>query len=255
MFTKRRKVKRGWMNLKVVRLVQETHDSKTIFFVDADEGCYQFDYFAGQYLTFRFDNLSKPPAVRSYTMSSFPRQKNEVAITVKKIDKGFISDYLCDQIKLGDILRARGPIGKFVFDATNFNSHLVMIAGGSGITPFYSIAKEYENVLGSNNCPEKLTIVVSYKSKNDLIFYNDLVALNKKKNIEVVIFLTREKDPVSGLEIGRLDEKRFLNIFDQDLSNKTFMVCGPDPLTDLVKKSLEKNSVSLNNFITESFVN
>ena len=64
--------KKGWMNLKVSKIVSETHDTKTFYLEDADDGGLVFDYIAGQYLTFRFDTLSEKPIVRSYTMSSSP---------------------------------------------------------------------------------------------------------------------------------------------------------------------------------------
>jgi ferredoxin-NADP reductase len=254
MFSKKRRVKRGWMNMQVVRIVEETHDCKTFFLQDADDGSYQFDYFAGQYLTFRFDSLSKPPAVRSYTLSSCPREKNEIAITVKKIEQGFVSDYFCDDLQVGSILRARGPIGKFVF-APDFNEHLVMVAGGSGITPFYSISKEYEHRLGEPGCPKKLTLIVSYKTNKDIIFARELSRLNKNTNIEVVIFLTREKSPSEGTFSGRLDLPRFNQIMDNNFVDKTFMVCGPDSLTKMLEDFLIENKVDRKNLVTESFAN
>ena len=62
--------KKGWMNLKIDKIVEETWDTKTFFFTDADDGDRPFDYIAGQYLTFRYDGVSDKPVVRSYTMSS-----------------------------------------------------------------------------------------------------------------------------------------------------------------------------------------
>ena len=64
--------KKGWMNLKVVDVVHETHDTDTFYLVNEDEGERAFDYIAGQYLTFRFDGVQDKPLVRSYTMSSSP---------------------------------------------------------------------------------------------------------------------------------------------------------------------------------------
>ena len=77
------------MNLKVSKIVEETHDSRT-FFEDAEEGGRQFDYTAGQYLTFRFDDISTKPVVRSYTMSSSPIEKENIAVTVKEVENGFV---------------------------------------------------------------------------------------------------------------------------------------------------------------------
>ena len=56
-----RRVKRGWMNLKVIEVIEETHDTKTFVMIDADEGGRPWDYWAGQYLTFRFDDVGDKP--------------------------------------------------------------------------------------------------------------------------------------------------------------------------------------------------
>src|SRR4051794_38726778 len=84
--TPARRIKRGWMNLRVDRIVDETWDTRTFYLVDADEGGRAFDYTAGQYLTFRFDEVAEKPIVRSYTMSSSPNQDGFSAFTVKRVE-------------------------------------------------------------------------------------------------------------------------------------------------------------------------
>ena len=81
-----RRVKRGWMPLKVDEVVDETHDTKTFLMSDADDGGRPFDFVAGQYLTFRFDDVAEKPVVRSYTMSGSPRQENQSIFTVKRVE-------------------------------------------------------------------------------------------------------------------------------------------------------------------------
>jgi len=90
-----RRVKRGWMNLLVKRIIQETHDTRTLILVDEKSGSREFDYIPGQYLTFRFDHISEKPVVRSYTMSSAPVEGDFSAVTVKEVEDGFVSRYLC----------------------------------------------------------------------------------------------------------------------------------------------------------------
>src|SRR4051812_11512541 len=116
LFNAPRRVKRGWMNMRVDKIIDDTHDTKTFILVDADEGGRPFDYIAGQYLTFRFDQIADKPIVRSYTMSSSPNQQGYSSFTVKRVESGVISNWLCNHIKVGDVLRGRGPIGRFCFD-------------------------------------------------------------------------------------------------------------------------------------------
>ena len=67
-----RRIKRGWMNLKVERIDEETWDTKTFILVDADEGGRPFDYTAGQYLTFRFDDVAYCTDVNKIPKESWP---------------------------------------------------------------------------------------------------------------------------------------------------------------------------------------
>ena len=59
-----RRIKRGWMNLKVAKIKDENHNTKTLILTDKEEGGCQFDYSPGQYLTFRFDEIKEKPIVR-----------------------------------------------------------------------------------------------------------------------------------------------------------------------------------------------
>ena len=61
-------------------------------------------------------------------MSSSPIEKENIAVTVKEVENGFVSSYLCKDVKEQQILRARGPIGKFCYDPKQDNPHLVMVA-------------------------------------------------------------------------------------------------------------------------------
>jgi ferredoxin-NADP reductase len=248
-----RRVKRGWMNLKVTKVIRETHDTMTYVMVDADEGGRPWDYWAGQYLTFRFDNVADKPIVRSYTMSSSPVQGETCAFTVKRVEKGLISNWLCDNVKSGDILRARGPIGRFVYEPDKDKEHLVMIAAGSGVTPFVSIMREYASKVGKPGSPKKMTLLVSYRSREDLILNDDLMALTKTPGCAVYITLSR--DDAAGPEYlkGRISESMIKKVVTDDFSKCTFMSCGPQAIMDLAKETALKFGAPPEQVKTESF--
>jgi ring-1,2-phenylacetyl-CoA epoxidase subunit PaaE len=244
--------KKGWMPLRINRIVSETHDCKTLFFDDADDGGRAFDYKAGQYLTFRFDGLTARPLVRSYTMSSSPCEPQDIAVTVKIVDNGIVSNYLCSQTKVGDVLRARGPIGKFIYDPQKDQKHLVMIAAGSGVTPFVSILREYADRLGSVGCPQSMTLLVSYRSKEDLILWEILQELNAKPGINVFTTLTREND--AAFWYGRISPELLERSVDGQYQERTYMLCGPEAMMQTGKEHLSK-FVDAENIKMESFEN
>jgi ferredoxin-NADP reductase len=248
-----RRVKRGWMNLKVTRIIDETHDTKTFVLADADEGGRPWDYWAGQYLTFRFDDVSDKPLVRSYTMSSSPRQQDLCAITVKRVERGLISNWLCDRVQEGSVLRARGPIGRFIYDPRVDQPHLVMIAAGSGVTPFVSIMREYADRLGQEGCPQKMTLLVSYRSRDDLIANHDLELFKTRENCHVFITLSRDADAPAAYWQGRISADTISKAVCDDFSNCTLMSCGPQAIMDLTREVALNRGVPQSQIKDESF--
>ena len=248
-----RRIKRGWMNLRVERIVHETPDTDTFYLVDADEGGRVFDYVAGQYLTFRFDDLEAKPLVRSYTMSSSPRQEPFSAVTIKRVDGGRISNWFCDKVKVGDILRARGPIGKFVFEPNLDQPHLVMVAGGSGVTPFVSIIREYANKLGHPLAPRQMTLLVSHRSHADIICAADFAAIEHISSVKVITTLSREDKRSAGFWFGRLDEDKLSQALAGTYKSATYMTCGPKAIMDQTVAHLQKMDVPEACIKTESF--
>lgn len=248
-----RRVKRGWMNLKVTQVIEQTWDTKTFIMEDLEETGRTWDYWAGQYLTFRFDNITEKPLVRSYTMSSSPNQMNDCAVTVKRVQGGVVSNWMCDHIKVGDVLRGRGPIGRFIYEPEKDRPHLVMVAAGSGVTPFVSIMREYAHKLGSPDAPKNMTLLVSYRSRKDLILWDDLASINKMPGAKVITTLSR--DPEAGEEFwhGRIDEVMLARSVAGSYDQCTFMSCGPQAIMDLTKLHATTHGVPLEQVKTESF--
>ena len=244
--------KKGWMGLKVERIVKETHDTDTFYFVNEEEGERVFDYIAGQYLTFRYDGVVDKPVVRSYTMSSSPRQEGPAGVTVKRVEKGLISNWMCDNLKVGSVLKARGPIGKFCF-LEGDQDHLFMTAGGSGVTPFVSIMRQHLHSLGKPGSPKKMTLLVSYRTKEDLILWDDLKAINAVEGARVITTLTREDATSEGFLKNRLDEKMLSEIVAGDYESTTFMSCGPIPMMDMTVAHVTAHGCAPENVRTESF--
>jgi hypothetical protein len=248
-----RRVKRGWMNLRVTKVIEETHDTKTFVMVDAEEGGRPWDYWAGQYLTFRFDGVAEKPIVRSYTMSSSPNQNDTCAFTVKRVEGGIISNWLCDQIKVGDILRARGPIGRFIYEPEKDRKRLVLVAAGSGVTPFVSIMRQYAGKLGQEGAPSLMTLLVSYRSRNDLILLADLERLTKTPGCRVLMTLSRDSHAPLPFLHGRINEDMIVKAVEGDFSDSTFMSCGPTAIMDLTTQVARSRGVPPEQIKTESF--
>ena len=245
--------KKGWMNLKVTRVIEETWDTKTFVMEDAEDGSCPFDYIAGQYLTFRFDDISERAVARSYTMSSSPNQEGFAAVTIKRVVGGLVSNYFCDKVIEGSVLKARGPIGRFTWDSTRCRKQLVMVGAGSGVTPFISILRAYADTLGQEGSPEKMTLLVAYRSKQDLICWDDIIALQKVPGIRIFTTLTREDARAEGFLHGRPDEPMLVGVCEDTYEDATYMTCGPDAMMKLVCEFLQKQNVPDEHIMLESF--
>jgi ferredoxin-NADP reductase len=246
------RIKRGWMNLRVLEVMRDTPDTVTIKMVNAEDGIVAFDYKAGQYLTFRFDDLDVKPIVRSYTLSSSPCQTDHIAFTVKAVEDGHVSHYLTEKIQAGDVLRARGPIGRFCFDHKIFSSHLVMIAAGSGVTPFLSIMREYKDRLGQPGAPTHMSLLVSYRSVQDIIGRELIQELKAIPGIQIGVSLSREDRRSEGYLHGRIDSDMIIN-FVGALGSKTYMSCGPQLLMNTAMETLKAQGVDSQHIHVESF--
>jgi ring-1,2-phenylacetyl-CoA epoxidase subunit PaaE len=248
-----RRFKKGWMNMVVKEVVVDTHDTHTFILEDNEDTGRVFDYVPGQYLTFRFDDIGPKPIVRSYTMSSSPNQGNFSAFTVKRVEGGIVSNWLCDQVKPGMILRARGPIGKFCYNPATDKKHLFMVAGGSGVTPFLSIMREFADKLGQPGAPEKMTLYVSYRSKEDLIGWPDLQAFNQNKGTRAIVTLSREDASAEGFWHGRIDHAGLTKAIAGAYGDATFMTCGPTAIMNLTVEHLKEHGVPEEHIKLESF--
>jgi ring-1,2-phenylacetyl-CoA epoxidase subunit PaaE len=155
--------------LRVERVVRETDDVVSIELAELDGAPLVFE--AGQFLTFSFD-LDGKPVRRAYSLSSSPLDGPRATITVKRMGAG---SAFMHSLTAGSIVHARGPSGSFV--APKEPARLIMIAGGSGITPVISIA---ETVLRSRpDCA--ITLIYGSRSERDVIFRDRIDALKSER--------------------------------------------------------------------------
>ena len=238
------------MKLRVTALVDETHDTRTFQMVDAEQGGCQFDYHAGQYLTFRFDHYTDGAIARSYTISSSPRQQEFVSITVKRTTGGVISNWLYDNLHIGMLLRARGAIGRFCYDAEQDQPHLFMIAAGSGVTPFLSIIRQFIPD-GAEGAPATMSLLVSYRTSRDLIGWQELQTFAALPRFNLHLTLTGEKD--ARFRHGRINAAMLNDILKGEITDTTFMLCGPEGMMTTASSALFDAGVTKTQIKTESF--
>lgn len=228
-----------WHKLKVTHIKQTSDCSKKITFEPTTNKAVFFR--AGQYISI-YVNIDGYEINRPYSLCSSPldaKQHNKYEIIVKSKPDGLVSNHILNNLKVNDVIKSTDPQGDFYYTFLRDKLHVVAIAGGSGITPFISMAKSI--VEGTERF--NLTIIYGNKTKKDIIFYNELKELEKQSNnkVKVIHVLSDQKVNQSGFEHGFITKE----IIEKycDIKKTTFYLCGPKPMYKFVVKNLMEMGV------------
>ena len=235
----------------VTDIKEETPDVKT-FTLTADKNSDTpslAPFKAGQYITIHV-TVDNSPVTRAYSLSSAPSLANKdiYKITIKRVENGLVSNYMLDNIKVGDKLDVSKPAGDFGYNPIRDEENVIAIAGGSGITPFMSLA--WAILEGTYDC--NLTVFYSVKTEEDIIFKKEIEEINKKKkNVKFIVTLTREEK--EGYLHGHLT-REMLEPYIKEFN--TVLMCGPKELyrsmNELLNEfNIPRKSVHYENFFVE----
>src|SRR3954447_9369797 len=147
---------------------------------------------AGQHVDVRLTAEDGYQAERSYSIASPPEEEQRLTLTVELLDDGEVSPYLTEELRVGDKLELRGPIGGyFAWDASH-GGPLFLVAGGSGIVPLMAMLR-HRAAIGSD-IPARL--LYSSRAYDDIIYRDELDRLSAgDANLKVIHTLTRSQPP------------------------------------------------------------
>ena len=230
------------MTFKVTDIREASPTSRVFRFESADGHIPVFQ--SGQYVNFRL-KIGESVLSRPYTISSAPYEARGehpfFEITVRRNVPYLVPDYLFENVKVGDELQGALPFGFFYWEPLRDSKEIVALAGGSGITPFHSMAKEIMNGK-MKGC--KLTILYGSVKANDIVLKDELDAIEKAcPDVKVVHVLSDEPDWQG--------EKGFITreiIEKYSTPDCTYMFCGPLPMFRFVKKALDEMGIGPRRF-------
>ena len=139
----------NWHSATVVKTIPETARTHSIYLEVPDWP----GHLAGQHVDVRLTAADGYQTERSYSIASAPDDPL-VVLTVERLDDGEVSPYLVDEIRPGDTIELRGPIGGYFVWQESLGGPLLLLAGGSGIVPLYSIMRH--RVGGEERVPTRL---------------------------------------------------------------------------------------------------
>lgn len=221
-------------HVKVAEIIKETEDVKTFVLVpDVETETKKLAYFkAGQYISVEV-RIGGGIYHRPFTISCSPKLalQNKYTITIKKVPNGIVSNYFFDIVDVGDTFKISAPAGEFCYENLRDANHVIAIAGGSGITPFLSMA---EAIL-DGTLDFQLTILYGAKTSKDLIFKEKLENIvSKTKKVKLVCILSEEVN--DKFKTGFI-EKDLIDSYLQE--ENSFFVCGPTALYDHMNEILK----------------
>ena len=232
--------------LVVHNIREETRGFKTFVFADG----HQLDYQAGQFITL-VDNSGSKEIRRSYSITSSPVLNEPLCIAVKRIDNGFFSRKLVDQVRVGDILFTTGAAGFFRLP-DNIKSYgtIFFFAAGSGIAPVLSLIKTVLHLYPGI----RVFLIYSNQSVKTTAFYQELKSLQLKYPHQFHIdFLYSSEADLRKARLNRELLLEFLTIKRFDRGKTFFYTCGPESYMRMIIFLLMEEGFPKENIKKEDF--
>ena len=240
----------GLYLLTVSDIRKEANEAFTIEFVNVPSVFR--DYSAGQHLTIKV-NRHGEILYRTFSISSVPNAGNSLTLTIKKIKDGKVTNYLADSLRVGDTLEVTAPSGQFFINPEPAHQkHYVMIAGGSGITPIYSMI----GAILKFEPKSKITLLYANRNLNSIIFKEKLEQWTTEfsTQLEVKHFLSEEENPKKAIKgyITRIFLEEMLKQYGK--SKLDFYLCGPEIMTNKLLDDLASLGVAKDKIHRELFL-
>ena len=227
--------------LKVAEVIERGEDCKSFVLVpDADKGTTALAYFgAGKYLTV-FETIENMPVTRAYSISSSPKDSlnGKYVLTIKLVEGGLMSRYILDTWTVGTSVEVSAPSGNFEYQPLRDAQKVICIAGGSGITPFLSMA----NAIADGDEDFEMTLLYGSRNKDVILFFDELETIAAKCNKVKVVHVLSDSgaaDALEGAESGFITAELVKKYAPADEAYSVFL-CGPQQMYAFVDKELEK---------------
>lgn len=242
-----------YFDLKVKNIIRETKDAITIVFDHPASG--KMTYQSGQFLTLIVPVNGKEVR-RAYSLCSSPFVDADLAVSVKRVEKGLMSNWLPDNLKIGQTVKVMAPTGQFTTEyLPDRKRHLVMFAGGSGITPMMSIIK---SILVKE--PESVCSLIYCNRDIDSIIFKDTLEkmqIADEGRLHVIHILDNAPmnwQGYSGLLNHEMLKKLFERIPNWGIDKTTYLMCGPEGMMKNVESLLTQQNIAKEKIFKESFV-
>ena len=207
-----------WRVAAVNDVIVETPSAKTLVLeVPGWPG-----HVAGQHVDVRLTAEDGYQAQRSYSIASAP-EDSTLALTVERLEDGEVSPYLTDELRPGDELELRGPIGGYFIWRTDHDGPLLLVAGGSGLVPLMAMLRHR----AAHASTVDTRLLLSARSSDDVLYRDELARLGAGDGLAVHQTFTREAPADWSGFARRVDAEMLSDVGPAPLQRPRIFICGP----------------------------
>jgi ferredoxin-NADP reductase len=207
-----------WRIARVRDTVEETPTARTLVLDVPGWNSHR----AGQHLDVRLTAEDGYQAQRSFSIASAP-ECDAVALTVERIDDGEVSPYLAGEVRAGDEVEVRGPIGGPFTWSVDDGGPLLLLAGGSGLVPLMAMLRHR----AAQESTIETRALISVRRPDDAIYRDELLALGPREGLDIRWTYTRSPAPEPGGWSGRVSPAMLAELGPPSESAPHAFVCGP----------------------------
>ena len=226
--------------LRIAEIIDRAEDCKSYVLVpDEEKGTKALAWFgAGKYLTV-FENIEGMPITRAYSISSSPKDSLEgkYVLTIKLVEGGLMSQFIFDTWAVGKSVEVSAPSGNFEYQELRDAKKVICLAGGSGITPFVSMA----NAIADGDEDFEMTLIYGSRNADSILFKDELEELAARCDKIKVVHVLSDEDAKAGegFEKGFITSE-LIKKYAPENEKYSIFLCGPQQMYAFVDKELEK---------------
>ncbi|MBJ8344697.1 ferredoxin--NADP reductase [Antrihabitans sp. YC2-6] len=225
--------------LTVSDVIEETADARSLVFAVPDDHSRLFRYAPGQFLTLRIPSDRTGSVARCYSLASSPFTDSLPKVTVKRTVDGYGSNWVCDNVRIGDTIEVLPPSG--IFTPKNLDDNLLLFGAGSGITPVMSILK---SALAEGT--GAVVLVYANRDERSVIFAGELRELVARHPSRLTVLHWLESIQ------GRPAPEQLASLIAPFGEYESFM-CGPAPFMAAARDALTSIGVPRERVHAEAF--
>ena len=227
-----------WRVATVANVTDETRDVRTLHLTIPGWA----GHLPGQHVDLRLTAEDGYQTQRSYSIAS-PPEEPEVALTIERLAAGEVSPYLTEEVRVGDRLELRGPVGGYFVWTVAQGGPLLLVAGGSGIVPLMAMLRHRARSVEARDTATRHAVPVrllySSRSWDTVIYRDELSRLSASDpTFELTHTLTRQAPEAWSGRRGRIDRMMLAEVAWPPSERPRIFVCGPTRMVEAVAEAL-----------------